>query len=372
MSNQSLYCEYCDYKASRREHIERHLKSTRHIKNKEIKVKSALQVKNGISESDNKGIIWDNLEMGKGGKMSHAFENKKIKCFACGIDFSNKYNLRRHIKHFHSDEYPTNENSRTNNNNSNSNNNPDTKKSYTIDELRDIINLLSHVQSNANTYSGNYSNNNSNNNNINQNIQNNVNVQYLNSNFGKIPSIQSFQKGLQEDLKLTIPEANIIYDCFTTSGIYSYGRHIAQLLRDKYQQQIEANEIDILEDTYPFPLYANDSNHRHHHEKFEHSWEKSLSDDNIIKIIKEINTQVHRLRGFVIPIRDSGIRKVVKIIKTINGTRTAFISGGLLQDVGERPPITEELIMTWHPSVRDSYLEAFRRNLRLPVTINDE
>lgn len=333
------YCPDCKYTTSKISNFKAHLTTNKHLLNS--------------------GKLFDkNL---KKEKPSLTFE-----CDYCQETFNSIKRKEKHIEKNHK------------NTNSSSTHIQKPEGIFTVDDVKEIIKSIFEVQRNVSNLnstnnSNSYNTNNSNNsNNINQNIQHNVNIQFLNSNFGNIPSIQSFQKELQEDLKLTISEANIIYDCFSNAGLYAYGRHLAQLLRYKYQQQIEANQIDILDETYPFPLYANDSNHRHHHEKFEHSWEKSMSDDNIIKLVNEINTQVHRLRGFIIPISAKGVKKVVKIIKTINGTRTAFIPGGLLQDTQERPPITEELIMSWHPSVRDSYLEAFRRNIRLPVTIDDE
>jgi hypothetical protein len=351
MTHKNFYCKSCDYITNRNDNYERHLKSKKH-----------LLIRNTTKNSEKTvGIIREEFgrNSGKGDlEKVDAFENEKIKCIECNLSFSNKYNLKRHNLKVHSMEEPKD------------------NKTYTIDEIRNIIELFNVNKGNGNnsnnTYCNNGNNNNSNYNNINQTIQNNVNIQYLNTNFGNIPSIQSFQKGLKEEFKLTHQEANIIYECFMTNGINVYGKHIANLLRDKYQQQIEANEIDVIPDTYPFPLYSNDSNNRHHHEKFEHSWEKSMSDDNIIKIIKEINAQVYQSRGFIIPLTENGIKKVVKIIKTINGTRMAFISGGLLKDISKKQAITEELIMTWHPSVRDNYLKAFRNNFILPLTNNHD
>jgi len=337
MTHKNFYCKSCDYLTNRNDNYERHLKSKKHLFIRNSPKNFEKNEKKNWEEigrnSENQGLI-----------NSSAFENEKIKCFECDLNFSNKYNLKRHNLKVHSKEEPKD------------------NKTYTIDEIRNIIELFNIKNNQGMSNSNNMYCNNGNYNHIHQTIQNNVNIQYLNTNFGKIPSIQSFQKGLREDFKLTIQEANIIYECFMTSGINVYGKHIANLLRDKYQQQIEANEIDIIPDTFPFPLYSNDSNNRHHHEKFEHSWEKSMSDDNIIKIIKEINAQVFESRGFMIPLTENGIKKVVKIIKTINGTRMAFISGGLLKDYSKKDTISEELIMTWHPSVRDIYLKAFKSN----------
>lgn len=241
-----------------------------------------------------------------------------------------------------------------------------------IGELEKIVNRYKSVvnQDLSTHHSNSHNNNHSNNTN---NIQNNsykecqfININYLNQNFGQIPGLNSFLGELQGNSKITLSEANTLLISHQRSGITSYGNYLAGLLKDKYLATLERDQIEYLPNTKPFPVALTDSNLRSHIQKIKEVWEKSISDSDLHSMINIVNDQVFVLTGQAVYLTDKHRKRVCTIIKKANDNNN-FISDNQLDHEelnNNKIALTEEQIASWQipNDEKDYIIHTLKRN----------
>ena len=144
---------------------------------------------------------------------------------------------------------------------------------------------------------------------------NNKTINFLNSKFGDMITMEQFLHNLQHHEQLTYQERDSLLSSFKEKGMELFARNFSYIMKQNCQRQ-------LLKEGLPphqlLPLYCSDGNLRSHKEKEPEGWKTSYNNQSINQMINISSTQVYESHRQPIPIVGRDRNKIFKQIKQDN------------------------------------------------------
>ena len=144
---------------------------------------------------------------------------------------------------------------------------------------------------------------------------NNKTINFLNSKFGDMITMEQFLHNLQHHEQLTYQERDSLLASFKEKGMELFARNFSYIMKQNCQRQ-------LLKEGLPshqlLPLYCSDGNLRSHKEKEPQGWRTSYDNQSINHMINISSTQVYESHRQPIPIVGRDRNKIFKQIKQDN------------------------------------------------------
>ena len=144
---------------------------------------------------------------------------------------------------------------------------------------------------------------------------NNKTINFLNSKFGDMITMEQFLHNLQHHEQLTYQERDSLLASFKEKGMELFARNFSYIMKQNCQRQ-------LLKEGLPphqlLPLYCSDGNLRSYKEKEPQGWKTSYDNQSINQMINISSTQVYESHRQPIPIVGRDRNKIFKQIKQDN------------------------------------------------------
>jgi hypothetical protein len=158
---------------------------------------------------------------------------------------------------------------------------------------------------------------------INNHTTHNKTINYLNSHYGDMISMEKFLYNLENTEHLTHHERELLLMAFKENGIELFARSFSQIMKDNCKRQLIK---EGLADMHILPLYCSDSNLRSHKEKESQGWKTYYDNTSINKMISISSDQVYKSHRQPLVIIGRHRNKVFKQVKKDNHSQSEKIS----------------------------------------------
>ena len=150
---------------------------------------------------------------------------------------------------------------------------------------------------------------------INNHTTHNKTINYLNSHYGDMISMEKFLYNLENTEQLTHHERDLLLMAFKENGIELFARSFSQIMKENCKRQLLKEglpEMNLI------PLYCSDGNLRSHKEKGQQGWNTCYDDQSLNKMINISSDQVYESYQKSLMIFGKERNKVFKQIKQDN------------------------------------------------------
>ena len=158
---------------------------------------------------------------------------------------------------------------------------------------------------------------------INNHTTHNKTINYLNSHYGDMISMEKFLYNLENTEQLTHHERELLLMAFKENGIELFARSFSQIMKDNCKRQLIK---EGLAEMHILPLYCSDSNLRSHKEKESQGWKTYYDNTSINKMISISSDQVYKSHRQPLVIIGRHRDKVFKQVKKDNHSQSEKIS----------------------------------------------
>ena len=157
---------------------------------------------------------------------------------------------------------------------------------------------------------------------INNHTTHNKTINYLNSHYGDMISMEKFLYNLENTEQLTHHERELLLMAFKENGIELFARSFSQIMKENCKRQLIKEGVAEM---HILPLYCSDSNLRSHKEKEEQGWKTHYDNTSLNKMISISTDQVYESHRQPLVIIGRHRDKVFKQVKKDNHSQTEKI-----------------------------------------------
>ena len=154
---------------------------------------------------------------------------------------------------------------------------------------------------------------------INNHTTHNKTINYLNSHYGDMISMEKFLYNLENTEQLTHHERDLLLMAFKENGIELFARSFSQIMKENCKRQLIKEGLDEM---HILPLYCSDSNLRSHKEKEAQGWKTQYDNTSINKMINISSDQVYESHRQPLVIIGRHRDKVFKQVKKDNHSQS--------------------------------------------------
>ena len=154
---------------------------------------------------------------------------------------------------------------------------------------------------------------------INNHTTHNKTINYLNSHYGDMISMEKFLYNLENTEQLTHHERDLLLMAFKENGIELFARSFSQIMKENCKRQLIK---EGLAEMHILPLYCSDSNLRSHKEKEAQGWKTHYDNTSINKMISISSEQVYESHRQPLVIIGRHRDKVFKQVKKDNHSQS--------------------------------------------------
>jgi len=154
---------------------------------------------------------------------------------------------------------------------------------------------------------------------INNHTTHNKTINYLNSHYGDMISMEKFLYNLENTEQLTHHERDLLLMAFKENGIELFARSFSQIMKENCKRQLIK---EGLSEMHILPLYCSDSNLRSHKEKESQGWKTHYDNTSINKMISISSDQVYESHRQPLVIIGRHRDKVFKQVKKDNHSQS--------------------------------------------------